>query len=186
MTWYCEYAPGHQFHGPYHDTEYGFPTEDETVLMERLALEIMQAGLNWLIILKKRNGLNRAFGAFRVDTIAGYGDKDVKRLLNDENNIRNHIKVAAIIENAKRVQAMRASHGGFARWIAAHHPLTKADWVKLFKKTFKFTGGEITGEFLMSIGYLPGCHCVDCPTFKKIARLAPPWMQVGTAFYEGG
>ena len=132
-----------------------------------------------------RLNLVRAFGAFRVDTVAGYGNKDVKRLLNDENIIRNHTKVAAIIENAKRVQAMRATHGGFAGWIAAHHPLTKADWVKLFKKTFKFTGGEITGEFLMSIGYLPGCHCVDCPTFKKIARLAPPWMQVGTAFYEG-
>src|SRR3546814_13361402 len=58
--------------------------------------------------------------------------------------------------NARRIQALQAEHGSFAAWIAANHPLPKADWVKLFKKTFRFTGGEIVGEFLMSIGYLPG------------------------------
>lgn len=184
MTSYCDSAPGHEFHGPYHDSEYGFPTSDETVLMERLALEIMQAGLSWLIVLKKRAGMNKAFGGFQVDRLAAYGDDDTKRLLSNENIIRNRLKVAAIIENAKRIQAMRDSHSGFAAWIAARHPLTKPDWVKLFKKTFKFTGGEITGEFLMSIGYLPGTHDEDCPAYKRIAKLGPPWMAVGKEFYE--
>jgi len=184
MSSYCDSAPGHEFHGPYHDTEYGFPTSDETVLMERLALEIMQAGLSWLIVLKKRRGMNQAFAGFQVDRIAAFGARDVKRLLADENIIRNRLKIAAIIENAKRVQDMRKSHGGFAAWIASHHPLPKPEWVKLFKKTFKFTGGEITGEFLMSIGYLPGTHDDDCPAFKRAAKLNPPWMAVGKKFYK--
>jgi len=92
--------------------------------------------------------------------------------------VRNRLKVDAAIDNARRLQALRASHGGFARWLAAHHPLEKAEWVKLFKKTFRFTGGEIVGEFLMSIGYLPGAHRPDCPTAKRIARQRPPWMRV--------
>jgi DNA-3-methyladenine glycosylase I len=174
--WYCDVAPGHEFHGPYHDTEYGFPTIDETALFERLAMEIMQAGLSWVLILKKRENLNAAFAGFEVDKVAAFGDADIERLLGDEGIIRNRLKINAIIENAKRVQALRGSHGSFAEWIAGTHPLTKPEWVKLFKKTFKFTGGEITGEFLMSIGYLPGVHREDCPIYKKIAELNPPWM----------
>jgi DNA-3-methyladenine glycosylase I len=183
MAWYCDAAPGHQFHGPYHDSEYGFPTDDETILFERLAMEIMQAGLSWLTILKKRDGLNSAFDGFDIDHVAAYGDTETARLLADAGIIRNRLKIAAIIENAKRVRAMRDSHGGFAAWIAAHHPKPKAEWVKLFKKTFKFTGGEITGEFLMSTGYLPGVHRPDCPTYAKIADLNPPWVTVDSKIY---
>ena len=71
---------------------------------------------------------------------------------------------------------MRESHGGFANWLESHHPLEKEEWVKLFKKTFKFTGGEITGEFLMSIGYLPCPHREDCPVYGQIVQLDPPWL----------
>ncbi len=99
------------------------------------------------------------------------------RLLADEGIIRNRLKVAAAIENAKRIQGLRASHGSFAAWIEAHHPRPKEAWVKLFKQTFVFTGGEITGEFLMSIGYLPGAHVKSCPVYARIAKLQPPWMQ---------
>ncbi len=183
MTWYCDVAPGHEFHGPYHDTEYGFPTSDETVLFERLAMEIMQAGLSWILILKKRQNLNNAFAGFSVDKVAAFDDGNIERLLNDEGIIRNRLKINAIIENAKRIQIMRASHGSFADWIAMHHPLSKTEWVKLFKKTFKFTGGEITGEFLMSTGYLPGVHREECPVYKKIASLDPPWMDVDQKMY---
>ncbi len=183
MAWYCDAAPGHPLHGPYHDSEYGFPTDDETVLFERLAMEIMQAGLSWLTVLKKRDGLNNAFDGFNVDRVAGFGDTQTARLLGDAAIIRNRLKIAAIIENAKRIQATRDSHGGFAAWIAAHHPMAKAEWVKLFKQTFKFTGGEITGEFLMSTGYLPGVHRPDCPTYAEIAALEPPWMSVDPANY---
>lgn len=177
MSGYCKVAPGHPVHASYHDTEYGFPVDDERILFERMALEIMQAGLSWEITLKKRKGLNKAFDRFSVNKVATYGAKDVKRLLADKNIIRNRLKILAIIENANRVKDLRKSHGGLAKWIAAHHPLGKAEWVKLFKKQFKFMGGEIVGEFLMSIGYLPGAHHDKCPVYKIIAKQKPQWMR---------
>jgi DNA-3-methyladenine glycosylase I len=170
MSRYCDYAPHHPIHASYHNTEYGFPVDDERVLFERLALEIMQAGLSWEIVLKKRKGMNAAFDRFNVKKVAAYGSRDIKRLLGDENIIRNRLKVQAIIDNANTLLAIRKTHKGFANWLAAHHPLTKAEWVKLFKKTFKFTGGEIVGEFLMSIGYLPGAHRESCPVYKTIVN----------------
>jgi len=184
MSWYCDAAPGHPLHGPYHDTEYGFPLTDEALLLERLALEIFQAGLSWVIVLKKRPAIVAAFEGFDVDRVAGYGDADVARLLADAGIIRNRLKVAAIIANAQRIRELRQSHGGFAGWLAAHHPLTKGEWVKLFRKTFKFTGGEVTGEFLMSTGHLPGAHRDDCPVYGRIAALEPPWMTAGAGFYD--
>ena len=168
---YCEFAPQHPVHGPYHDTEYGFPVEDERVLFERLCLEIMQSGLSWEIVLKKRKALNAAFDGFRVAKVAAYGADDVERLLADEGIIRNRLKIAAIITNAGVVLELRKSHGGFAQWLATHHPRDKAQWVKLFKKTFKFTGGEITNEFLMSIGLLSGAHWEGCPVYRETERL---------------
>lgn len=173
---YCQIAPGHEFHGPYHDAEYGFPLADDNQLFERLVLEINQAGLSWLLMLQKRQAFRKAFRGFEVAKVAKFTDKDRARLLADAGIIRNRLKVDAAIENARRIQALAKEHGSFAAWLAKHHPLTKAEWVKLFKKTFKFTGGEIVGEFLMSTGYLPGAHHADCPVHRKIARLKPPWM----------
>ncbi len=176
MSWYCDSAPGHPFHGPYHDEEYGFPLEGEAELFERLSLEIFQAGLSWLLVLKKRETMRVAFDVFDVDTVAAYGEADKERLVNDAGIIRNRLKIASIIENARRIQGLRESNGGFAAWIAAHHPLTLEEWVKLFRETFKFTGPEVVNEFLMSIGYLPGGHRADCPIFAQIAAQNPPWM----------
>ena len=167
---YCEMAPKHPVHAAYHNTEYGFPTDDERVLFERLCLEIMQAGLSWEIVLKKRKALNKAFAGFRVSKVAAYGEEEAARLLSDEGIIRNRLKINAIIANAGAVLALRKTHGGFAGWLAAHNPRSKAEWVKLFRKTFKFTGGEIVGEFLMSIGYLPGAHCPSCGVYEKLHR----------------
>ena len=174
---YCDFAPGHPLHGPYHDREYGFPVTDEATLFERLILEINQAGLSWELMLKKRENFRVAFEDFTVDRVAAYGAAERARLLADAGIIRNRLKVDAVIENARRIQGLRESHGGFAAWLDAHHPRPKDDWVKLFKKTFKFTGGEITGEFLMSTGFLPGTHREDCPVFARIAALDPPWMR---------
>jgi DNA-3-methyladenine glycosylase I len=175
MSSYCDVAPGHPFHGPYHETEYGFPNADESALFERLVLEINQAGLSWLTILKKREAFKAAYADFDVDRVAAFKARDRARLLKDAGIIRNRLKIEAAIENAQRIQALRESHGSFAQWIDAHHPLPKEEWVKLFKKTFRFTGGEIVGEFLMSLGYLPGAHRPDCPTYKRILKLKPAW-----------
>ncbi|MEE8535399.1 MAG: DNA-3-methyladenine glycosylase I [Kiloniellales bacterium] len=175
MSSYCDFAPGHPLHGPYHDTEYGFPADDETVLFERLVLEINQAGLSWELMLKKRATLRAAYAGFAVDRVADFGAAEVARLLADPGIIRNRLKVAAAVHNAGVVRGLRESHGGFAAWIAAHHPRPKEDWVRLFKKTFRFTGGEIVGEFLMSLGYLSGAHRDDCPVHQRILKLDPPW-----------
>jgi len=96
-------------------------------------------------------------------------------LLADEGIVRNQLKVEAAIANACRILELRESHGSFAGWLAAHHPRSKEEWVKLFKRTFRFTGGKIVGEFLMSIGYLPGAHVESCPVHRRIMRLRPPW-----------
>ena len=172
---YCRLAPGHPFHGSYHASEYGFPARDDAVLFERLVLEINQAGLSWLTLLKKREAFRAAFAGYDIDEVAAFTARDVKRLMNDEGIIRNRLKIEAVIENAKRLQAIRASHGSFAAWLDAHHPLSKEKWVKLFKQTFRFTGGEIVGEFLMSLGYLKGAHVPSCPVHAEVARLDPPW-----------
>jgi DNA-3-methyladenine glycosylase I len=176
MSGYCDVAPGHPLHGPYHDREYGFPTNDETVLFERMVLEINQAGLSWELMLKKRVGFRAAYDGFDVDRVAAYGDAERTRLLNDPGVIRNRRKVDAAIENARRIRSLRDSHGGLAAWLSAHHPRDKAGWVKLLRGTFVFMGPEVVGEFLMSIGYLPGAHRPDCPVHRRIAALRPPWM----------
>ena len=131
-------------------------------------------------MLRKREAFSKAFDGFDVNRVAAYGRRERARLLADAAIVRNRLKVDAAIENAQRIAAMRESDGGFARWLAANHPLDKAEWVKLFKRTFVFTGGEITGEFLISIGYLPGSHDESCPVYAKIAGLKPPWMNKKT------
>ena len=175
MSSYCRVAPGHPVHGPYHDDEYGFPIAGDAALFERLILEINQAGLSWLTILNKREAFRQAFQGFDPAKVARYGEKDRIRLMADTGIVRNRLKVDAAIHNAKVVLDLRKTHGSFAAWIEANHPLSKEEWVKLFRKTFRFTGGEIVGEFLMSIGYLPGAHAEDCPVHGKILKLKPAW-----------
>jgi len=182
---YCAAAPGHPHHGPYHDGEYGFPSGDDRVLFERLVLEINQAGLSWLTILKKREAFRAAFDDFDIDRVAAYGEAERARLLADAGIIRNRLKVDAVIENARRIIALRETHGSFDGWLRAHHPLTKAEWVKLFGRTFRFTGGEIVGEFLMSLGYLPGAHQPDCPVHAAVLAQSPPWKAAVDNGYRG-
>jgi DNA-3-methyladenine glycosylase I len=180
-TTYCDIAPSHEWHGPYHDKEYGFPLDDDAALFERLVLEINQAGLSWLTILKKREAFRRAYDAFDPDVVAAYGARDRRRLLADAGIIRNRLKIEAAIANAARILELRESHGSFAGWLAAHHPRSKEEWVKLFKRTFRFTGGEIVGEFLMSIGYLRGAHTESCPVHRRIMKQRPPWARKARA-----
>jgi DNA-3-methyladenine glycosylase I len=155
----------------YHDTEYGFPLISDDELFERLMLEINQAGLSWLTILKKREGFRNAYVGFEVRKVARFGDKDRERLMADVSIIRNRLKIDAAIHNARVIQQL----GGFAKWLDAAHPLTLEEWSKLFRKTFRFTGGEIVREFLVSTGYLPDAHDADCPVHRKILKLKPAW-----------
>ena len=164
-------------HGAYHDHAYGFPIHDDNELFCRLVLEINQAGLSWEIILKKEITFRKAYSNFVIKKVAAYTEKDRERLLQDTGIIRNRLKVNAAIENAKTILELQKEYGSFAEWLAQHHPKTKEEWVRLFKKTFKFTGGEIVNEFLMSIGYLPGAHTEDCPVYKKVLKAKPHWIR---------
>ena len=89
--------------------------------------------------------------------------------------IRNRLKIEAAVENARRIVKLQKKHGSFARWLDAQHPRPKSDWVRLFKSEFVFTGGEITGEFLLSTGYLSGAHVEDCPVYARVLAARPPW-----------
>ena len=180
MTTYCEYCNSHPedtFNRNYHDTQYGFPLHDDNLLFERLILEINQAGLSWITILKKAEGFPKAYHGFDIARVANYSEDDRARLLADPGIIRNRLKINAAIVNAQRILALQKEHGSFAAWLDHHHPLSKDEWTKLFRKTFVFTGGEIVNEFLMSTGYLPGAHEESCPVFKRVASLRPAWMR---------
>lgn len=162
-------------HKQYHDHHYGFPIHDDNELFGRLIMEINQAGLSWETILKKEESFRAAYSNFNIAAIAAYTDADRERLLNDAGIIRNRLKVNAAIENAKTILQLQKEHGSFEQWLEHHYPKTKEEWVKLFKKTFRFTGGEIVGEFLMSIGYLPGAHTEHCPVHKSAVKAGALW-----------
>lgn len=164
-------------HKNYHDNHYGFPIHNDDELFGRLIMEINQAGLSWETILKKEDGFRKAYSNFNIKKIASYTEKDRERLLADANIIRNKLKVNAAIENAKAVLLLQKEFGSFENWLTHHHPKTKEEWVKLFKKTFRFTGGEIVNEFLMSIGYLNGAHTESCVIYKKVLKAKPMWLK---------
>lgn len=164
-------------HKNYHDHFYGFPIGDDNELFGRLIMEINQAGLSWETILKKEKTFRKAYHNFDIKKVAAYKEKDFERLMADEGIIRNRLKINAAIENAKTILLLQKEYGSFKKWIEAHHPKTKEEWVKLFKKTFRFTGGEIVNEFLMSAGYLPGAHSENCPVYKKVLKSKPLWLK---------
>lgn len=179
---YCDYTatlPPDNPHRRYHDHEYGYPIAEDDRLFERLVFEINQAGLSWTTILNKADNLRRAYDHFAIERVAAYGEADVARLLADTGIIRNRRKIEATIHNARVICGLQAAHGSFRAWLDAQECPDKAAWVKLFKKTFNFTGGEITGEFLMSCGYLAGAHHRDCPVYGKILAVRPRWLTGG-------
>lgn len=159
----------------YHDHVYGFPVADDRVLFERLVLEINQAGLSWSLILKKQTAFQAAYAGFDIATVAAFGVDERARLLADAGIVRNRLKIDAAIYNAQRIVRLQTQYGSFKNWLNAHHPQDLAAWVKLFKREFKFVGSEIVNEFLMTTGYLPGAHQVDCPVYARVCAAQPPW-----------
>ncbi|HTQ65799.1 MAG TPA: DNA-3-methyladenine glycosylase I [Puia sp.] len=164
-------------HVHYHDHEYGFPIRDDNELFARLILEINQAGLSWTTILNKKENFFKAFDQFDISKVSNYKQKQIDRLLKDAGIIRNRLKIAATIENAKRIKALQKEFGSFKKWLDHHHPKTKEEWVRLFRQNFKFTGGEIVNEFLVSTGYLPGAHIESCGIYKKVLKSKPAWLK---------
>ncbi len=177
-TTYCDFVGKkgkNTVHHAYHDLEYGFPINDDNLLFARLVLEINQAGLSWETILKKKEHFFKVYDGFRIDKVAKYNDQKKALLLQDPGIIRNRLKVEAAVYNAGQILLLQREHGSFLNWLDLNHPLTKEEWVKLFKTKFRFTGGEIVNEFLMSTGYLPGAHAATCPVYQKVLKQKPRW-----------
>jgi DNA-3-methyladenine glycosylase I len=180
MASYCDYCNSHPedtFNKVYHDTQYGFPLKDDHLLFERFILEINQAGLSWITILRKAENFRKAYDGFDIDKVSKYGEEDRARLLADSGIIRNRLKINAAIANAQKILELKKEYGSFLDWLDANHPRSKEEWTKLFKKTFVFTGGEIVNEFLMSTGYLAGAHDESCHIYRKVASLRPAWLR---------
>jgi len=162
-------------HVHYHDKEYGFPIHDDNELFARLVLEINQAGLSWTTILNKKDNFFKAYDNFEISKVAKYTDKKKEKLLQDAGIIRNRLKVEAAVHNAKVILELQKEYGSFLNWLKHHHPRKKEEWVKIFKEKFRFTGGEIVNEFLLSTGFLPGAHAETCPIYKKVLAKKPAW-----------
>jgi DNA-3-methyladenine glycosylase I len=177
---YCDFvqhAGKDTVHRAYHDNEYGFPLHSDNELFARLILEINQAGLSWETILKKKDNFFKAFDNFDINKVSRYTDKKKEKLMQDAGIIRNRLKIEATIDNAKKIKVIQKEFGTFKNWLDQHHPKSKDEWVKLFKTNFRFTGGEIVNEFLMSTGYLPGAHIETCPVYKKVMKMKPKWLK---------
>jgi len=175
---YCEAVTlmePNNVHVHYHDSEYGFPILNDNELFARLVLEINQAGLSWTTILNKKDNFFKAFDNFEIAKVAGYNEDKILELLQDPGIIRNRLKIESVIDNAARIRQIQKEYGSFKNWLDHHHPKTREEWVKLFKKTFRFTGGEIVNEFLVSTGYLEGAHIESCPVYKKVLKHKPAW-----------
>ncbi len=163
----------------YHDKHYGVPIKDNNELFCRLVMEINQAGLSWHTILMKESNFRKVYHNFDIKKVAKYGEKDFARLMNDAGIIRNRLKINAAIYNAQKLLEIQKEFGSFRKWLTLEDRrlkeletkdknTLKKEWVKLFKRNFKFVGGEIVGEFLMSIDMLPGSHGVECRYYRPL------------------
>lgn len=180
-TSYCSAVAAKQYsslHSVYHDTEYGFPVTNDDALFGRLLLEINQAGLSWDTVLKKKDSLRKAYADFSIETIAQFTEKDINNLLANPGVIRMRKKIEAIIYNANIVLKLQKEAGSFAKWISDQNIENKEDGVKIFKKHFRFTGNEITNEFLMGTGYLKGAHEPTCPIYNEVIKAKPQWAKL--------
>ena len=172
----------------YHDEEWGVPLHDDRKLFEFLILEGAQAGLSWITILKKRENYRKAFDGFRAEKIARYGARDVKRLLADAGIVRNRLKIAATITNAKAFLELREEMGSFDaylwsfvggtpkqnRWrrmsdVPARTAESDAMSRDLLKRGFKFVGSTICYALMQATGMVND-HLVTCPRHAELRR----------------
>jgi DNA-3-methyladenine glycosylase I len=172
----------------YHDNEWGVPEHDDRALFELLTLEGAQAGLTWSIILRKRENYRRAFDGFDAGKIAGYGAGKVRRLLGDPGIVRNRLKIAATIGNARAFLAVQREHGSFDHYIwsfvggrprvnrrrslrglPGHTPLSDAMSLDLKKRGFKFVGSSICYAYMQATGMIND-HLVSCPRHAACAQ----------------
>ena len=190
MNEICGWAGSEEIYVNYHNTDWGVPEYDSRTLWEKLILDGFQAGLSWITILKKRENFREAFEGFNPNVIAGWGDDDVARLLQNSGIIRHRGKIAATITNARVWQSIEQEQG-FDRYLwdyvggaPIQNTWTSLDQVPAFtalsteiskdlkKWGFKFCGPTIVYAFMQATGLIND-HLVTCPcheTVKKLVR----------------
>ena len=175
---------------PYHDTEWGVPVHDDRTLFEFLVLEGAQAGLSWETILKKRANYRLAFDDFEPAKVAAYGERKIAALLADAGIVRNRLKIAAAVQNAKAFRAIQKESGSFdafiwafaggrpkinawqtLRDIPAKTPESDTLSKELGRRGFKFVGSTICYAFMQATG-LVNDHTVDCFRYAALKRKA--------------
>ncbi|HRO77062.1 MAG TPA: DNA-3-methyladenine glycosylase I [Crocinitomicaceae bacterium] len=174
---FCKNLPHEDKHKIYHDNHYGFPIDDDNELFGRFILEIFQAGLSWNTILKKETYFRTAFDAFSIEKIAHYDEEKINSLLANQNIIRNVLKIRSVIYNAQQIELIQNEYDSFYEWLYLQNAKNLDEWLKLFKKRFKFVGKEIVNEFLMSIGILKGAHDESCLIYDKQLKTRQKWLE---------
>jgi DNA-3-methyladenine glycosylase I len=183
----CQWAAkGDELMLAHHDVEWGTPSHDDVHLFEVLTLEGAQAGLSWSTILRKREGYRRAFAGFEPEVVAGFGPRDVERLLADPGIVRNRLKVESTVNNAARVLEAQDEHGSFDAYLwdfvdgepivnqfralselPAETPLSKHISKDLKRRGFRFVGPTVIYAFMQTVGMVDD-HTLDC--FRRTAR----------------
>ena len=189
MSKRCGWAGVDPTYVAYHDREWGVPLHDDRTLFEFLVLEGAQAGLSWITILRKREAYRRAFAGFDVRKVARFGPKHVERLLQDEGIVRNRLKVASAIRNAKAFLAVQEEHGSFAayQWGFVDGRPKQGRWSSLSEvpprtaesdafsrdlkqRGFNFVGSTIVYAHMQAVGMVND-HLTTCFRRAEVARL---------------
>lgn len=185
----CEWAQT-ELSIDYHDKEWGVPLHDDRALFEFLILEGAQAGLNWEMILKKRNYYRQAFDGFDIRTVAGYDERKIEELLANPGIIRNRLKISAAIRNAQAFLAVQEEFGSFDAYlwrfvggwpkrnawrsigeIPVQTPESAALSQDLLRRGFRFVGPTICYALMQAVGMVND-HVVTCFRYEELARLS--------------
>jgi DNA-3-methyladenine glycosylase I len=181
--WWGDSAPEYR---PYHDREWGFPVLDDVRLFEKLSLEGFQAGLSWLTILRKREAFRRAFAGFDFRVVAGYGERDVARLLDDASIVRHRGKIEAVINNAGRAVELVGECGSLAGFVWGYEPKSRAGGQRretieahteesralareLKRRGWRFVGPTTVYAFMQAMG-LVNDHLEGCDAWASVER----------------
>ena len=188
---YCGWDSASEIDRIYHNTEWGIPVYDDRKQFEYLMMEVMQCGLSWELMLRKRQTFQKCFDNFEYDKVAAYDDKDVERIMNTENMIRSERKIRAVINNARCFQNIRKKSGSFSEYLWAYsggktiiypshgsgevpasNDLSEKISKDLKNEGFKYLGAITVYSHLQACGIIND-HDIGCPCYKKIVDNFP-------------
>ena len=183
----CSWCMGNDLLLTYHDREWGVPVHDDKKHFEYLTLEVMQCGLNWLMMLKKREPIRESFDNFNFEKISGYSEQDIQQIMNIEGMIHSERKIKAVINNATKFKELIKEYGSFDKYIwsftggktyiykkhlegqpEARNELSDAISKDLKSKGFKFLGSITIFSYLQSVGIIND-HSANCWKFKELS-----------------